>query len=292
MADGNDGFESLRAWIGRQESRDDVVTAAPVAALAATLDHAAPQSGDGDPLPPLWHWLYFLPMPPRSQIGADGHPVRGGFLPPVALPRRMWAGSRLEFHRPLLIGERIRRDSTIADVQHKRGRTGDLVFVVVRHEIHGTGQLAITEEQRIVYRGASSSNSTAESTAAKATPAAPPPRPADWQHVVHPDPVLLFRYSALTFNGHRIHYDRPYAISEEGYPGLVVHGPLLATLLLDGLRVNRPDARVAKFEFRAQRPLFDTEDFIVAGALESGAWTLWAAELGGAVAFEARAVLA
>jgi len=218
--------------------------------------------------------------------------VRGGFLPPVALPRRMWAGSRLEFHRPLLIGERIRRDSTIADVQHKRGRTGDLVFVVVRHEIHGTGQLAITEEQRIVYRGASSSNSTAESTAAKATPAAPPPRPADWQHVVHPDPVLLFRYSALTFNGHRIHYDRPYAISEEGYPGLVVHGPLLATLLLDGLRVNRPDARVAKFEFRAQRPLFDTEDFIVAGALESGAWTLWAAELGGALAFEARAGLA
>lgn len=293
-------FASLRDWIGRSESRDDVVTAAPVAALAATLDLPAARHAEGDPLPPLWHWLYFLPMAPQAQIGPDGHPVRGGFLPPVPLPRRMWAGSRLEFHRPLRIGERIRRQSTIADVQHKRGRTGDLVFVVVRHDIHGGESLAITEEQQIVYRGAADATARPASApggsagAARVPPTTgaptPEPRKADWQRVVHPDPVLLFRYSALTFNGHRIHYDRPYAMNQEGYPGLVVHGPLLATLILDGLHRAHPDVRVARFEFRAQRPLFDIADFVVAGARDEAGFALWAAETGGAVAVDARAV--
>jgi len=238
-------------------------------------------------LPPLWHWLYFLPVARQSQIGADGHPARGGFLPPIALPRRMWAGSRVDFHRPVTIGERIRRESTIADVQHKRGRTGDLVFVVVRHEIHGSGTLAITEEQQIVYRGAV--EAPAKPAAAAAPPAAPP-RNADWQRVVHPDPVLLFRYSALTFNGHRIHYDRPYATGEEGYPGLVVHGPLLATLVLDAFHAAHPAVRVGHFEFRAQRPLFDTADFVVAGARDEAGFALWAADTLGNVAVDARAV--
>ena len=290
MADTTEEFAALRAWVGRTESRDDVVTAAPAAALAATLDRAPGRYGDGHALPPLWHWLYFLPMAPRSQLGPDGHAARGSFLPPVALPRRMWAGSRLEFHRPLAIGERIRRDSTIADVQHKRGRSGDLVFVVVRHEIRGGGSLAITEEQQIVYRGAG--ETPARPPGGAAPPAAPAPRTAEWQHVVHPDPVLLFRYSALTFNGHRIHYDQPYATVVEGYPGLVVHGPLLATLLLDGLTAAKPDIRIARFEFRAQRPLFDTADFVVAGARDEAGWALWAADTAGAIAVEAQAGLA
>jgi len=282
-----DEFAALRDWIGRSESRDDVVTAAPVAALASTLDHAPRQQAEGNALPPLWHWLYFLPVARQSQIGADGHPARGGFLPPIALPRRMWAGSRVDFHRPVTIGERIRRESTIADVQHKRGRTGDLVFVVVRHEIHGSGTLAITEEQQIVYRGAV--EAPAKPAAAAAPPAAPP-RNADWQRVVHPDPVLLFRYSALTVNGHRIHYDRPYATGEEGYPGLVVHGPLLATLVLDAFHAAHPAVRVGHFEFRAQRPLFDTADFVVAGARDEAGFALWAADTLGNVAVDARAV--
>jgi 3-methylfumaryl-CoA hydratase len=285
----SDEFAALRDWIGRSESRNDLVTAAPVAALAATLDQAT-ASAEGQPLPPLWHWLYFLPTAPHSELGADGHPARGGFLPPVPLPRRMWAGSRITFHDPLTIGERIRRDSTISAVQHKRGRSGDLIFVIVRHEIHGGDRLAITEEQQIVYRAVG--EIPAQGAAMRAAPPASDavPRAADWQRVVRPDPVLLFRYSALTFNGHRIHYDRPYATGEEGYPGLVVHGPLLATLLLDGLRAARPDVHVSRFEFRAQRPLFDTADFVVAGARSEAGFALWAADTSGRVAVDARAI--
>lgn len=286
MAGEATGFEHLSAWIGRQELRDDVITSAPAAALAATLDLDAAPAAQGDELPPLWHWLYFLPVVRQSQVGADGHPERGGFLPPVELPRRMWAGSQLTFHLPLVIGEHIRRDSTITDIKHKHGRSGDLIFVVVRHEIHGNHGCAITEDQQIVYRGVTGSSPV--------TTAAPEQRASGWQRTVHPDPVLLFRYSALTFNGHRIHYDRPYAMDAEGYPGLVVHGPLLATLMLDGLRKQHPDREVAKFEFRAQRPLFDTEDFAVAGRMDADdrTCTLWAADMAGVIAMDAQAVLA
>jgi len=286
MADGTNDFEHLAEWVGRQESRDDVIAAAPAVALAATLDLGAAPSAQGDALPPLWHWLYFLPVVRQSQLGPDGHPERGGFLPPVELPRRMWAGSQLVFHHPLSIGERVRRDSMITDVRHKHGRSGHLIFVVVRHEIHGSRGCAITEDQQIVYRGAAGPATTAA--------VEPQQRTAGWKRVVHPDPVLLFRYSALTFNGHRIHYDRPYAMDAEGYPGLVVHGPLLATLLLDALRDAHPDRTVARFEFRAQRPLFDTADFMVAGTLDSDdrTCTLWAADLAGTTAMDAQAILA
>lgn len=284
MADGPDNFEHLRAWIGRQESREDVLTPAPTAGLAATLDHAEPPV-EGDELPPLWHWLYFLPAARQSEVGVDGHPARGGFLPPVLLPRRMWAGGRLVFHHPLIVGEEVRRDSIIADLQHKRGRSGDLLFVLVRHEIYGTRGRAITEEQQIVYRAPTGS--------AREAGAVSEPRKADWQRAIHPEPVLLFRYSALTFNGHRIHYDRPYAINVEAYPGLVVHGPLIATLLLDLLCDAHPKRTVAQFEFRAQRPLFDTADFVVAGALtDQRTCSLWATDASGAVAMDATAVLA
>lgn len=288
MTDAAHDFASLRDWIGRQESREDVVTAAPVAALAATLDRHDVTTSEGQALPPLWHWLYFLPSAPQAELGVDGHPARGGFLPPVPLPRRMWAASKLEFHRPLTIGERIQRVSTITDVQHKQGRSGDLVFVNVRHEIAGSSGPGITEEQQIVYRGAPAPGAA---TAAANGPSAA--RESEFRQLVRPDPVLLFRYSALTFNGHRIHYDRPYATQAEGYPGLVVHGPLLATLLLEALHRHLPDGRIARFEFRAQRPLFDTDPFVVAGKREgAGAWAIWAADQAGNVAVEGKAATA
>ena len=255
-----------------------MITAAPVRALAATLDRDDPEPRPGDALPPLWHWLYFLPVHRQSELGPDGHARRGGFLPPVPLPRRMWAGGRFEFHRPLRIGETVERVSRILDVRYKEGRTGPLVFVVVRHQIGD----AITEEQDIVYRDSGAAPRAAS------VGHRPPPQAA-WQRVIHPDDVLLFRYSALTFNGHRIHYDRRYATEVEGYPGLVVHGPLLATLLLDLLRRNLPQLNVARFTFRANSPLFDIAPFAVCGQPQGDNVSLWAKGADGELALEAAA---
>jgi 3-methylfumaryl-CoA hydratase len=274
---------SLEQWIGRSESRTDLITPAPIAALAATLDRddAIPQPGDA--VPPLWHWLYFLPVHRQSELGSDGHAKRGGFLPPVPLPRRMWAGGRLEFHHALRVGESITRVSRILNVKSKQGRSGPLVFVLVRHEISNRQGLALTEEQDIVYRDFPASGDS--------TPApTPAPVNAVWQRTIHPDDVLLFRYSALTFNGHRIHYDRRYAMDIEGYPGLVVHGPLLATLLLDLLQRSRLGAQVKRFEFRAVSPLFDVSSFQVCGNPESGeAVHLWAQTSDAGLAMDAYA---
>ena len=241
----------------------------------------------GAALPPLWHWLYFLPIHRQSEIGPDGHPARGGFLPPVPLPRRMWAGSHLRFHRPLRVGDPISRTSRIVEVTHKEGRTGPLVFVLVRHEI-GTAQgLALAEEHDIVYRDIPRPGEPA------AQPRTAPGEQA-WTREIRPDDVLLFRYSALTFNGHRIHYDRRYVTEVEGYPGLVVHGPLIATLLLDLLRRNLPEASVASFVFRAVKPLFDTAPFSVCGRPEPDGKTvrLWAKDADGRLAMEATSILA
>jgi 3-methylfumaryl-CoA hydratase len=276
----------LEEWVGRTETQADQVTEAPMAALAATLDRDDPPPKPGDPLPPAWHWLFFLPIHRQSELGSDGHAARGGFLPPVPLPRRMWAGSRLEFHHPLRVGEEITRASRILSVKYKEGRTGPLVFVVVRHEIGNDAGLAITEEHDIVYRDRPQQGHQ---------PPEPPPAPAEaaWKRSIHADDVLLFRYSALTFNGHRIHYDRRYATDVEGYPGLVVHGPLLATLLLDLLRWNLPEAQVTRFEFRAVSPLFDTADFLVCGAPGNGNKVhLWVENVSGGLAMEATAGIA
>jgi 3-methylfumaryl-CoA hydratase len=272
---------TLQAWIGRTERHTDLVTAAPVAALSATLDRDDPEPRPGDELPPLWHWLYFTPLARQGDIGADGHPRRGGFLPQVPLPRRMWAGGRLVFHRPLCVGEAITRDSRITDVRAKTGRSGALLFVDVRHEIANSHGLAITEEHDIVYRDPPAPGA-----------AAPDPRRAPddaaFAREIVPDPVLLFRYSALTFNGHRIHYDRSYVTEVEGYPGLVVHGPLIATLLLDLLRRELPRMRVQRFEFRAVRPLFDIHRFVVCGrADDERTVRLWARDHDGFLAMEA-----
>jgi 3-methylfumaryl-CoA hydratase len=250
--------------------------------LAALLDRddAAPRTGDA--LPALAHWLYFLPVHRESKLGPDGHAARGEFLPPVPLPRRMWAGSRLAFLRPVAIGETIACTSRIAAVNVKEGRSGPLVFVTVRHEIGNAAGLAITDEHDIVYRGASS---------AAATPAVAAPAGEAWSRTVLPDPVLLFRYSAVTFNGHRIHYDHPYATQVEGYPGLVVHGPLVATLLVDLLRRNRPGVDLAAFTFRAMRPLFDTTPFTICGLPDEATKSakLWTRDAAGAVTMEALA---
>jgi 3-methylfumaryl-CoA hydratase len=274
--------DHLRSWIGKQETLLDQATRFPIAALSATLDRDDPLPRPGDPLPPLWHWLYFLPIARQSLLGPDGHPARGGFLPPVPLPRRMWAGGRLTFHQPLRVDEAITQVSTIQDVTIKHGRTGALCFVLVRHEVSGASGLALVEEQDIVYRDAAHPNEA---------PVAPRPVRTDdtWRRDIHPSEPLLFRYSALTFNSHRIHYDRRYVTETEGYPGLIVHGPLIATLLIDLLRRNAKQT-VASFRFRAVSPLFDIAPFSVHGAPDrAGGAALWARNAAGNLAMEAEA---
>ncbi|MBP0622890.1 FAS1-like dehydratase domain-containing protein [Cupriavidus consociatus] len=277
-----------RTWIGRREQHEDTITAVPATALRATLDYPAAPQPTGTPLPPLWHWLYFLPMHRQSEIGADGHAKRGGFLPPVPLPRRMWAGGQFEFHAPLRVGDRVVRTSTIDEVSTKEGRTGKLVFVKVRHEVCVEGLLepSLVEFHDIVYREAQQSGDVA------AAPQAAPSEAA-WRRQIVPDDVLLFRYSALTFNGHRIHYDRRYVTEVEGYPGLIVHGPLIATLLLDLLRRELPQADVASFRFRAVRPTFDLHPFHVNGQPQADGKTihLWASDHEGWLTMDATAVL-
>ena len=278
----------LQGWAGRTETFEDAVTAAPIRALSATLDRADAPPKAGDALPPLWHWLYFLPHAPQGEIGEDGHPKRGGFLPPVPLPRRMWAGGRLQWEpsNPLVVGDAVQRTSRIESVKHKAGRTGDLLFVLVKHEVRNERGLALTEEHDIVYRAAAQPGDTVPSPVASV-------QGAPWQREVNADEVLLFRYSALTFNGHRIHYDRSYATGTEAYPGLVVHGPLIATLLVDLVRRNAPGALISAFEFKAVRPTFDQHPLRLNGAPSADGRTvrLWAEDHEGWTTMQATATL-
>ena len=277
-------------WVGRTQTVHDVVTSAPVTALVATLDDGNASPGEGDALPPLWHWLYFLPHPKRSEIGPDGHAARGSFLPPIALPRRMWAGGRMTWHggpqNPLRLGDTVTRVSRVDSVTKKSGKSGDLVFVQVTHTISTERGVALTEEQDIVYR---------DLPAAGSTPPSPPRARTDeaWSLRVVPDDVLLFRYSALTFNGHRIHYDRRYVTEVEGYPGLIVHGPLIATLLAGSLRGQLNVDSLARFEFRAISPVFDIAAFEVCGRPSDDGSTvdLWARHEDGGLAMQATATL-
>jgi 3-methylfumaryl-CoA hydratase len=281
------GVTDYSAWIGRSEESRDTVTAGPLDRLSAVLDRDDVPFTDGDAVPPLGHWLFFLPDARQSEIGPDGHPRRGDFLPPVhELPRRMWAGSRLSFPGSIRVGDRIVRRSTIASVIQKEGASGPLVFVGVRHEIGLAGEAAaIIDEHDIVYRGLEAPAVKAERRKTE---------PGAWRHTLRPDPVLLFRYSALTFNGHRIHYDRDYVTGQEGYPGLVVHGPLIATLLMNLLRGHAPQRRVAEFSFRAVSPLFEGNEVSVNGTPPDaeGMVKLWAANNEGDLAMSAEARLA
>ncbi|RYY55639.1 MAG: acyl-CoA dehydrogenase, partial [Comamonadaceae bacterium] len=223
----------------------------------------------------------------QGELGPDGHARLGGFLPPVPLPRRMWAGGRLQWHAPLRVGDAVQRTSRIVSVTHKAGRTGDLVFVLVRHEVRNGAGLALSEEHDIVYRAA----------AQPGDPAPPPqaaPAQAAWSREIVPDDVLLFRYSALTFNGHRIHYDRKYVTEVEGYPGLIVHGPLIAALLADLARRGKPGATLASFSFKAVRPTFDLHPFRVNGrpSADGRSAQLWANDHQGWLTMQADATFA
>ncbi|WP_349827039.1 FAS1-like dehydratase domain-containing protein [Brevibacterium litoralis] len=248
-------IDHLREWNGRTLVTHDVATASKSTGLAATLDHA------GDPwdghLMPVAHWLQFNPDARQSDLGVDGHPHKGGFLPPVPLPRRMWAGSDVTFHRPIAVGESLREVQTIENTVHKSGKSGELVFLTVRHEVFASDDLATTDVQTIVYKEDSGATAPAQSVADRL--AMEPADTSDWEwaHHVRPDPTMLLRYSALTFNAHRIHYDRDYAIGEEGYPGLVVHGPLSATYMVDAFMRAHPGVTPRTFRFSARSPLFD-----------------------------------
>jgi 3-methylfumaryl-CoA hydratase len=270
-------------WVGRQESTTERIDARVVQAMAATLDWpAAPQAGAA--LPPGWQWLFFNPTVARSGLGTDGHPKRGGFLPPIELPRRMWAGSRLSYTGDLLVEGQATRASRIAKVENKVGKRGSLWFVTVEHTTSSQGRTCIVEEQDIVYR---------EATPPSAAPAARPERfdgQAQWGRDVMPDTTLLFRYSALTFNGHRIHYDQAYARDEEGYPGLVVHGPLTATLLQQ-LALEQGGGRpLTRFDFRGVNPLIAGRPFRLEGRdAGDGTLALWARGPDGELAMSATA---
>ena len=279
-------------WIGRSQTAQDIAAHSPVRRLAATLNRDWDSFCPANALPPLAHWLYFLPCEAQSQLGEDGHAKKGssnGLLPPVALPRRMWAGSQIQFHKDIPLASVIERTSRIANITSKNGRTGQLVFVKVTHEIKCNGDLAITDCHDIVYREAVSGGSNATSAAV------PAPTNEQFARRIEPDATLLFRYSALTFNGHRIHYDYPYVTQVEGYPGLIVHGPLIATLLLDELRIQYPSARITAYEFKAMSPLFHHQSFEVCGRIDDGsngkAVTLWARGHSGALAMQATAML-
>tara|TARA_B100000427_G_scaffold309903_1_gene299288 strand:+ start:116 stop:973 length:858 start_codon:yes stop_codon:yes gene_type:complete len=283
MSDAGDtpfDLDHLRTWIGRETTADDVLTADLVRKYRATLDLAGDDPQAGDAAPALIHFCLAQPAAPTATLGEDGHPARGGFLPPVPLPRRMWAGGGLEFHGPLRVGDVVRRASKILDVTAKEGRSGLLCFATVEHVISVEGQAMVTERQDIVYRGADTGGG-----AGKAPPAA---EAGAHQRIIDPSAPLLFRYSALTFNGHRIHYDRPYTTGIEGYPGLVVHGPLQAAMLIafaTELRGNTPK----RFDFRSQSPLYDTAPMVLNASEQDGGLTLWTARPDGPIAMKAEA---
>jgi 3-methylfumaryl-CoA hydratase len=276
----------LTDWIGAREEREERIAEFPAQAAAAMLDLDPAPMAEGAPLPALWHWFYFLPRAPRSRIDVDGHPQRGGFFPPVTLPRRMFAGARTRIHEPIAIGEAAQREGEILAVREKSGRSGQLVFVTVRYRISQGGRLRVEEEQDIVYK------EPGPPIAAPVPLPEPAPAPAGaWVSEFAPDTVLLFRFSALTFNAHRIHYDLPYAREEEGYPGLVVHGPLTA-ILLAGLAEARSGRRIAHFTFQGRGPLFVLHPFRLIGRPEGDAVALEARGPDGAVALAAGAELA
>lgn len=276
-------MEDFSAWIGRSETRYDIATTAPQVGLAALLDHdtARPET-----VPPLGHWLYFLPGARQSAIGDDGHPRRDddGLLPPVPLPRRMWAGGRVEFLAPIVVGAALTRVTTIAAIRAKCGASGDLLFVTLQHDIAADGTPAIREEQDLVYRA------PAAALAPAVSPTPVEPEPADAVRRVTSDPVLLFRYSALTFNAHRIHYDRDYARNVEGYSGLVVQGPLIATLLIDHARREMPGLTPARFSFRAEAPLIDGAPFDLCLTRQGGGARLWTRDASGRPTMQAEVV--
>lgn len=261
---------AFSAWIGRTEETHDTLSGTLLERIAATFGEPTPAPGEA--LPPLWHWCFFQEAVAESGLGGDGHPARGGFLPPAEGRNRMWAGGRFEFFEPLRAGSEASRVTTILNVEEKHGRTGALLFVTLRHDYFQGGRLALREEQDIVYREPSPPK----------TSSGEPLVAGDWREAVTPSSTLLFRYSAVTFNGHRIHYDWPYATEGEGYAGLVVHGPLIATLNLRAFCRANPQARLRHFVYRGLRPLIAPQPFEVGGRIVApGRAELWAGDQAG-----------
>ena len=275
--------ELLRSWVGRSEEESDVASLAPARLLAATLDRdTSPRIGDALPL--TWHWLYFLPAVLTRDLGEDGHPRRGGFMPPIDLPRRMWAGSRIEYRSPILLGDPICRSTVITDVTAKQGRTGALVFVRIETRISTERGLALIEERDVVFR-----NHPFDTKGGFVPEQAP--RDVTWRDSRRADEVQLFRYSALTFNSHRIHYDAPYASHKERYPSLIVHGPLQATWIAELLAKHHPPSGVRTCSFRAVRAVHVGEECEVAGRADNGKLQLWVANQDHALAMSAQVEL-
>lgn len=273
-------MNNFDGWEGKSWEQQDTIDGGLVAGMIATLDRNDSPPKNGDLLPPCWHWMYFRDNTRQSQLGIDGHGARGGNMPAIPLPRRMWAGSNIKFLHSLRIGETALKRTLIKNITSKIGNSGHLIFVNLQHTIlNSAEEKVIEEEQSLVYREApksSSDNKTNSTISSQAT----------WTRKINPDPVLLFRYSALTFNPHRIHYDRKYSNEEEGYPGLVVHGPLIATLMVDLCRRNCPDKVISEFSFRALAPLFDVAPMILGGEFHSEKQTVdvWAASKEGGLA--------
>lgn len=260
----------LNQWLGNQEIYSEFISPSHVKKIALSLNAKVPQAGE--PLPFLWQWALFIDPMPLGELGRDGHPKVGGFLPPAENRNRMWAGGRLKFHQALIVGRDGTRTSTVKAIKEKEGSTGKLMFVTVVHEYTQDGQLCITEEQDIVYREPSPPKLSGTDTAPE----------AQWSSDVEPSSTMLFRYSAVTFNGHRIHYDFPYVTEVEGYPGLVVHGPMIATYVLDSFVQANPDKKVTGFSFRGVRPLISPNPFKAEGVIEESGNTakVWAQQDG------------
>ena len=284
----SDDLEHLKDWIGKTETAEERASAFRMQGLAALLDKPDIPK-EGNPVGPMGHWCYFTPRVPASEIGPDGHPARGGFMPPVPLPRRMFGGFRATHHKPLVIGETMQREARITDVQVKQGSTGTLVICTVRNSFTGENGLAVEEDHDYIYRGNPPANAKADSGGGKTAAA---PSDFAWSKTITPDPVMLFRYSAVTFNGHRIHYDRQYVTEVEGYPALIVHGPLIATLLLELALDNNPGRAVRRFDFQARAPLFDNAPFMVAGKPTEDGCSLWSTTPAGTYSARATVVFA
>jgi len=282
-------LDDLKRHVGRREDATDTVTPTPANLLRLTFGRDEPELRSGDPLPPGWQSLYFLPRFAPDALRPDGSPLDTGVIPPMPLPRRMYAGERFRFHRPLRIGDAVRRETELADISVKTGGTGTLVFAIVVQRIFAGAALAIEEERRTVFR-----EEVKPGESNQAPRREPAPDEVPWRRRINPDPVLLFRFSALTFNSHRIHYDRPWATEREGYPGLVVHGPLTSLLLLDFARDRSPGRVIVGYEAQARAPLFDGAAFELRGrpAADGRGVELWAVTPEGTVAMSARAELA
>ena len=281
-------LDDLKAHVGRKQAATDVLTALPANLLRLALGRPEPELRDGDPLPPSWLSLYFLPRFTGAELRPDGSPRDTGVVPPMPFPRRMFAGERVRVHRPLRLGERVHREMELTDLTAKTGGTGALVFSTVVSRISGAdGVIAVEDERRTVFREEVKAGERNQAPRREA-----PPTDVPWRATIEPDPVLLFRFSALTFNSHRIHYDRTWATEVEGYPGLVVHGPLTTTLLVDFARDHNPDRRVIAYATQARAPLFDTAPFELRGRPSGKGCECWAVTPEGTIAMSADIELA